>query len=97
MVRMASKRGGAREMPAEGQLGAARRELGTAHPELPRAGILAPARVQSVDSTDWGSASLLIALPPEARSARAGPHLRSPRIGEAHLAKQPGTHGHAVA
>ena len=69
MVRPTSKRG-AREMSVEDQLDAARRELGTAHPELPRAGILAPARVQPGDSTDWGSTSLVIALPPE-RSAAA--------------------------
>jgi hypothetical protein len=69
MVRMASKRGGAREMPAEGQPGAARREPGTAHPELPRAGFLAPARVRSRESTDRGSAALVIALPPEHSAA----------------------------
>jgi hypothetical protein len=68
MVRMASTRG-AREMPVEDQLDAARRELGTAHPELPRAGILAPARVQSGESADWGSAALVIALPPEHSAA----------------------------
>jgi hypothetical protein len=64
MVRMASKRA-AREMPAEDQLDAARRELGTAHPELPRAGFLAPARARSRESADRGSAALVIALPPE--------------------------------
>ena len=64
MVQMASKRR-AREMSAEGQLDAARRELGTAHPEPPRAGFLAPARTRSRESTDRGSAALVIALPPE--------------------------------
>jgi hypothetical protein len=64
MVRMASKRGGAREMSAEGQLGAALSELGMAHPELARAAILAPARVRSRESTGRGSAALVIALPP---------------------------------
>jgi hypothetical protein len=50
MVRMASKRA-AREMSAEDQLDAARRELGTAHPELPRAGLPAPARARCRDKT----------------------------------------------
>jgi hypothetical protein len=68
MVRPTSKRG-AREMSVEDQPDAARRELGTAHPELPRAGILAPARVQSGESTDWRSVSLVIALPPERSAA----------------------------
>jgi len=63
MVRMASKRA-AREMSAEDQLDAARRELGTAHPELPQAGFLAPARTRSRESTDRGSAALVIAPPP---------------------------------
>jgi len=67
MVRMASKRG-AREMPAADQPDTGRREPGTAHPELPRAGFLAPARTRSRQSTDRGSAALVIALPPE-RSA----------------------------
>jgi hypothetical protein len=64
MVRVASKRGGAREMSAEAQLDAARRELGMAHPELPLAGFLAPARARSREPADWGSAALVIALPP---------------------------------
>jgi hypothetical protein len=63
MVGMASKRR-AREMPVEDQLDAARRELGIAHPELPRAGFLAPARARSRESADRGSAALVIALPP---------------------------------
>jgi hypothetical protein len=46
MVRMASKRG-AREMSGADQLDAVRREPGMAHPELPRAGFLAPARARS--------------------------------------------------
>jgi hypothetical protein len=35
----------------------------------PGAGILAPASVQSGESTDWGSVSLVIALPPERSAA----------------------------
>ena len=58
MVRPTSKRG-AREISVEDQLDAARRELGMAHPELPRSG----------ESTDWGSVSLVIALPPERSAA----------------------------
>ena len=50
MVRMASKRG-ARQMSAEDQLDAARRGLGMAHPELPRAGFLAPARARSPEQS----------------------------------------------
>lgn len=64
MVRMASKRE-AREMSVEDQLDAARREPGTAHPELPRAGFPGPARTQSRESTDRGRAAPVIALPPE--------------------------------
>ena len=64
VLRMASKRG-ARQMPAEDQLDAARRDLGCAHPELRRAGFLAPARARSRESTDWDSAALVIAQPPE--------------------------------
>jgi hypothetical protein len=62
MVRPTSKRG-AREMSGAGQLDAARHELCTAHPELPGAGMLAPARVQSGESADRGSVSLVIARP----------------------------------
>ena len=68
MVRPTSKRG-AREMPAGDQLGAARRELGTAHPELPRAGLFVPARVQSGESAGWGSVLLVIALRRERSAA----------------------------
>jgi hypothetical protein len=63
MVRTASKRE-AREICVEDQLDAARRELGMAHPELPRAGLLAPARTRSRKSTGRGSAPAVIALPP---------------------------------
>jgi hypothetical protein len=56
-------------MSVEDQLDAARSELGTAHPELPRAGFLAPVRVQSGESADWGGASLVIALPSERSAA----------------------------
>jgi hypothetical protein len=68
MVRPTSKRG-AREMSVKDQLDAARRELGTAHPELPRGRILAAARIQSGESTDWVSLPLVIALPPERSAA----------------------------
>jgi hypothetical protein len=68
MVRLASKRG-ARAMSVADQLDAARRKLGMAHPELPRAGFLAPARARSRDSAGWGSAALVIALPPERSAA----------------------------
>jgi hypothetical protein len=68
MVRPTSKRE-TREMSVKDQLDAARRKLGTAHPELPRAATLAQARVQSGESTDRGSVRLVIALPPELSAA----------------------------
>ncbi|MDQ2873400.1 MAG: hypothetical protein M3Y33_00610 [Actinomycetota bacterium] len=65
IARLASK-WGARAMSAEDQPDAARRELRAAHPELPEARFLAPARGQyPCESTDWGSVPLVIALPPE--------------------------------
>jgi hypothetical protein len=68
MVRPTSKRG-AREMSVEDQLDAARRELGMAYLEPSQAGFLAPVRVQSGESADWGGAALVIALPPERSAA----------------------------
>ncbi|HEY3977474.1 MAG TPA: hypothetical protein VGM79_09400 [Streptosporangiaceae bacterium] len=68
MVSMAGKPG-AREMPAEDQLDAARRELGMAHPELPGAGFRAQERTRSRESAGRGSATPAIALPPEHSAA----------------------------
>jgi hypothetical protein len=62
MVSMASRRG-VREMSAEDEPDAARRALGTVHPELPRAGFLAPARPRSRKSAGRGGVALMIALP----------------------------------